>query len=258
MAGPITGLADARFRRHEELNPITAIELNQIWDFRSRSSIRLPRCSASARTRHHRCGGHELFGFKRTLLMTTPPARLGHHRGAHRIEYQASRWCHDKVESNLKDYNVMEAAALYQQEKCDSIISTAVARAMTPPWCPRRHRPRRTQHQRVRGLRQVDQQEPAAHRGIHHGRNVGSRRPGPTSSPTPDMEHPHKGGLRRGHHRHPGAIDDLSWLHTCPHFTAHRIRCAGPTAASRTCPPLISRRCSETPCTGGINRPQSA
>lgn len=30
---------------------------------------------------------------------------------------------YDKVESNPKDYNVMEAAALYQKEKCDSIIS---------------------------------------------------------------------------------------------------------------------------------------
>jgi formaldehyde dismutase / methanol dehydrogenase len=41
-----------------------------------------------------------------------------------KIEYQGVEVVlYDKVESNPKDYNVMEAAALYQQEKCDSIIS---------------------------------------------------------------------------------------------------------------------------------------
>ena len=77
-------------------------------------------------------GAHDIIGveaknlgFKRTLLMTTGLRGSGIiEELVGKIEYQGVEVVlYDKVESNPKDYNVMEAAALYQKEKCDSIIS---------------------------------------------------------------------------------------------------------------------------------------
>ena len=64
-------------------------------------------------------------GFNRVLVMTsglrgsdTVPKIVGSLR-YHGLEVVV----YDKVESNPKDYNVMEAVALYQENKCDSFIS---------------------------------------------------------------------------------------------------------------------------------------
>ena len=77
-------------------------------------------------------GSHELIGpealklgFKKTLVMTSGL------RGSdivHKI-VESLKWhglevvLYDKVESNPKDYNVMDAVALYQQNACDSFVS---------------------------------------------------------------------------------------------------------------------------------------
>ena len=64
-------------------------------------------------------------GFNRVLVMTsglrgsdTVPKIVGSLR-YHGLEVVV----YDKVESNPKDYNVMDAVALYQENKCDSFIS---------------------------------------------------------------------------------------------------------------------------------------
>src|SRR3546814_19120895 len=78
-------------------------------------------------------GAHDIIGgeaknlgFKRTLLMTTGLRGSGIiEELTGKIEYQGVEVVlYDKVESNPKDYNVMEAAALYQQEKCEDRKST--------------------------------------------------------------------------------------------------------------------------------------
>ena len=77
-------------------------------------------------------GAHEMIGpealklgFKKTLIMTTGL------RGTD-IVHKISESCKyhglevvvfDQVESNPKDYNVMDAVSLYNSEKCDSFIS---------------------------------------------------------------------------------------------------------------------------------------
>jgi formaldehyde dismutase / methanol dehydrogenase len=102
-----------------------AIELNQIWDFPIKEFHPFPRALMGV-------GAHDIIGveaknlgFKRTLLMTTGLRGSGIiEELVGKIEYQGVEVVlYDKVESNPKDYNVMEAAALYQKEKCDSIIS---------------------------------------------------------------------------------------------------------------------------------------
>ena len=102
-----------------------AIELNQIWDFPIKEFHPFPRALMGV-------GAHDIIGveaknlgFKRTLLMTTGLRGSGIiEELIGKIEYQGVEVVlYDKVESNPKDYNVMEAAALYQKEKCDSIIS---------------------------------------------------------------------------------------------------------------------------------------
>ena len=102
-----------------------AIELNQIWDFPIKEFHPFPRALLGV-------GAHDILGveaknlgFKRTLLVTTGLRGSGiieELKG--KIEYQGVEVVlYDKVESNPKDYNCMDAAALYQSEKCDSIIS---------------------------------------------------------------------------------------------------------------------------------------
>lgn len=77
-------------------------------------------------------GSHEMIGpealkmgFKKTLIMTSGL------RGTdivHKIS-ESMKWhgietvIYDQVESNPKDYNCMDAAALYQSERCDGIVS---------------------------------------------------------------------------------------------------------------------------------------
>ncbi len=64
-------------------------------------------------------------GFKRTLLMTSGLKGTGIIDDiVGKVQYQGvDVVVYDKVESNPKDYNVMDAYKLYTDEKCDSFIS---------------------------------------------------------------------------------------------------------------------------------------
>jgi methanol:N,N-dimethyl-4-nitrosoaniline oxidoreductase len=77
-------------------------------------------------------GGHEMIGpealnlgFKKTLVMSTG---LRGSETVHKI-VESMKYhgldvvVYDKVESNPKDYNVMDAVKLYQQNNCDSFVS---------------------------------------------------------------------------------------------------------------------------------------
>ncbi|CAM01686.1 methanol dehydrogenase (acceptor) apoprotein [Saccharopolyspora erythraea NRRL 2338] len=101
------------------------MELNRIWDFPIKEFHPFPRAMLGV-------GAHEMvgveakkLGFTRALLVTTGL------RGSGIVEDLKGKleWAgvevvlYDKVESNPKDYNVMEAAALYQSEKCDGVVS---------------------------------------------------------------------------------------------------------------------------------------
>lgn len=77
-------------------------------------------------------GAHEMIGpeaiklgFKKTLIMTTGLRGTDIvHKIAESMKYHGLEVViYDKVESNPKDYNVMDAVALYQDTKCDSFLS---------------------------------------------------------------------------------------------------------------------------------------
>lgn len=102
-----------------------AIEMNQIWDFPIKEFHPFPKAKLGV-------GAHDMLGVEakelgmtRVLLMTTGLRGSGiidELKG--KIEYQGvDVVVFDEVESNPKDYNVMDAAARYQEEKCDGIIS---------------------------------------------------------------------------------------------------------------------------------------
>lgn len=102
-----------------------AIELNQIWDFPIKEFHPFPRALLGV-------GAHDILGveaknlgFTRALMITTGLRGTGiieeligkiKHQGVDVVLY-------DQVQSNPKDFNAMEAAAMYTKEKCDSIIS---------------------------------------------------------------------------------------------------------------------------------------
>ena len=102
-----------------------AIELNQIWDFPIKEFHPFPKAKLGV-------GAHDMLGVEakdlgmtRALLMTTGLRGSGIiEELIGKIEYQGvDVVLYDQVESNPKDYNCMDAAALYQSEKCDGIIS---------------------------------------------------------------------------------------------------------------------------------------
>jgi formaldehyde dismutase / methanol dehydrogenase len=77
-------------------------------------------------------GSHELIGpealelgFEKTLIMTSGLRGTDIvHTIAESMKYHGiDVVVYDKVESNPKDYNVMDAVALYQQNSCDSFVS---------------------------------------------------------------------------------------------------------------------------------------
>ncbi len=77
-------------------------------------------------------GAHELIGpealklgFKKTLVMTSGLRGSDIvHKIVESMKYHGLEVVvYDKVESNPKDYNVMDAVGLYQQNKCDSFVS---------------------------------------------------------------------------------------------------------------------------------------
>ncbi|MGB6039449.1 MAG: NDMA-dependent methanol dehydrogenase [Gordonia sp. (in: high G+C Gram-positive bacteria)] len=102
-----------------------AIEMNQIWDFPIKEFHPFPKAKLGV-------GAHDMLGVEakelgmtRVLLMTTGLRGSGIiEELTGKIEYQGvDVVLFDDVESNPKDYNVMDAAARYQSEKCDGIIS---------------------------------------------------------------------------------------------------------------------------------------
>jgi len=77
-------------------------------------------------------GAHEMIGpeakklgFKRPLVMTSGLRGSDTvHKIVESMKYHGLEVVvYDKVESNPKDYNVMDAVTLYQEEKCDSFVS---------------------------------------------------------------------------------------------------------------------------------------
>ncbi len=77
-------------------------------------------------------GAHELIGpealklgFKKTLVMTSGLRGSDIiHKIVESMKYHGLEVVlYDKVESNPKDYNVMDAVAMYQQNSCDSFVS---------------------------------------------------------------------------------------------------------------------------------------
>jgi formaldehyde dismutase / methanol dehydrogenase len=77
-------------------------------------------------------GAHEMIGpeakklgFRKILVMTTGLRGSDTvHKIVESLKYHGLETVlFDKVESNPKDYNVMDAVALYQETKCDSFFS---------------------------------------------------------------------------------------------------------------------------------------
>ena len=189
--------------------------------FPSRSSTRSPGpCSGPGA--HEMIGPEALkLGFKKSLIMTSGLRGSDIiHKISESMKYHGLEVViYDQVESNPKDYNVMDAVGLYQQNDCDSFVS--IGGGSSPRRLqgrPHLGRARRPQRQRFRGLQQVGEpEEPAAHRGVHHGRHrlgdlVGLRhhrhhhRPGP---PAQVRRLRRRLGRHPGHRR-PGAVLQLS------------------------------------------------
>ncbi|ANY06365.1 NDMA-dependent methanol dehydrogenase [Pseudonocardia sp. HH130630-07] len=102
-----------------------AIELNQIWDFPIKEFHPFPRALLGV-------GAHDILGVEaKNLGMTRVLFVTSGLRGSGiieelkgKVEYQGvDVVVYDQVESNPKDYNCMDAAALYTSERCDGIIS---------------------------------------------------------------------------------------------------------------------------------------
>lgn len=101
------------------------MEAHRLWQFPIKEFHRMPRGLLGP-------GAYELvgveankLGFKRSLLMTSGLRGTGIIEDiVGKIKYRnIDVVVYDQVESNPKDYNVMDAYKLYVQEKCDSFIS---------------------------------------------------------------------------------------------------------------------------------------
>ena len=101
------------------------MDVGQLSDFPIKEFHPFPRALMGA-------GAYELIGveakklgFKKTLLMTSGLKGTGIIDDiVGKVEYQGVEVVvYDKVESNPKDYNVMDAYKLYTDQKCDSFIS---------------------------------------------------------------------------------------------------------------------------------------
>src|SRR6201992_253060 len=77
-------------------------------------------------------GSHEMIGpealkigFRKTLVMTSGLRGTDIvHKIVESLKYHGiDVVVYDKVESNPKDYNVMDAVAMYQENSCDSFVS---------------------------------------------------------------------------------------------------------------------------------------
>jgi methanol:N,N-dimethyl-4-nitrosoaniline oxidoreductase len=101
------------------------MEANKLWQFPIKEFHRIPRGLLGP-------GAYEMIGveaknlgFKRALLSTSGLRGTGIIEDIiGKVQYQGvDVVLYDKIESNPKDYNVMEIADLYTKEKCDSFIS---------------------------------------------------------------------------------------------------------------------------------------
>jgi methanol:N,N-dimethyl-4-nitrosoaniline oxidoreductase len=101
------------------------MEADRLWQFPIKEFHNVPRGLLGP-------GAYELvgveakqLGFKRSLLMTSGLRGTGIIEDiVGKVKYQGvDVVVYDKVESNPKDYNVMDAYQLYADEKCDSFIS---------------------------------------------------------------------------------------------------------------------------------------
>ena len=101
------------------------MEADRLWQFPIKEFHNVPRGLLGP-------GAYELvgveaknLGFKRSLLMTSGLRGTGIIDDiVGKVKYQGvDVVVYDKVESNPKDYNVMDAYQLYAEEKCDSFIS---------------------------------------------------------------------------------------------------------------------------------------
>ncbi len=101
------------------------MEAHRLWQFPIKEFHRMPRGILGP-------GAYEMvgvearkLGFKRSLLMTSGLRGTGIVEDIiGKLRYrEIDVIVYDKVESNPKDYNVMDAYQIYTQEKCDSFIS---------------------------------------------------------------------------------------------------------------------------------------
>lgn len=203
-----------------------AIELNQIWDFPIKEFHPFPRALMGV-------GAHDIIGveaknlgFKRALLVTTGLRGSGIiEELIGKIEYQGVEVVlFDKVESNPKDYNVMEAAAMYEKEKCDSIISVGGGSSHDAAKGARvviAHDGRNINE--FEGFAKSTNQKNPPHIAVSTTAGTGSE----TSwayviTDTSDMEKPHKWVAFDEASIVTLAIDDPLLYYTCPqHFTAY-------------------------------------
>ena len=194
-------------------------------------------------------GAHEMIGpealklgFKKTLVMTSGLRGTDIvHKIVESMKYHGLEVVvYDKVESNPKDYNVMDAVDALPGERLR--LLRLHRRRLLPRRLqgrPRLGRARRPQRQRVRGLQQVrEPEEPAAHRGLHHGRHrlgdvVGLRHHRHHDRPGQPAQVRRLRRRLRDHagHRRPGALLRLPGrLHRAVRLRRARARLASPTS----------------------------
>ncbi|MEZ5212826.1 MULTISPECIES: NDMA-dependent methanol dehydrogenase [unclassified Gordonia (in: high G+C Gram-positive bacteria)] len=202
-----------------------AIELNQIWDFPIKEFHPFPKAKLGV-------GAHDMIGVEakdlgmtRVLLMTTGLRGSGiidELKG--KIEYQGvDVVVFDEVESNPKDYNVMDAAARYQEERCDGIISVGGGSSHDAAKGARMviaHDGRNINE--FEGFSKATNKENPKHIAVSTTAGTGSE----TSwayviTDTSDMDHPHKWVAFDDTCLVDLAIDDPLLYYSCPeHFTA--------------------------------------
>ncbi|MFT4041989.1 MAG: NDMA-dependent methanol dehydrogenase [Gordonia sp. (in: high G+C Gram-positive bacteria)] len=202
-----------------------AIELNQIWDFPIKEFHPFPKAKLGV-------GAHDMIGVEakdlgmtRVLLMTTGLRGSGiidELKG--KIEYQGvDVVVFDEVESNPKDYNCMDAAARYQSEKCDGIISVGGGSSHDAAKGARMviaHDGRNINE--FEGFSKATNKENPKHIAVSTTAGTGSE----TSwayviTDTSDMDHPHKWVAFDDTCLVDLAIDDPLLYYSCPeHFTA--------------------------------------
>ncbi|MGO3328273.1 NDMA-dependent methanol dehydrogenase [Gordonia sp. (in: high G+C Gram-positive bacteria)] len=202
-----------------------AIELNQIWDFPIKEFHPFPKAKLGV-------GAHDMLGVEakelgmtRVLLMTTGLRGSGIiEELTGKIEYQGvDVVLFDDVQSNPKDFNSMDAAARYQSEKCDGIISVGGGSSHDAAKGARMviaHDGRNINE--FEGFSKATNKENPKHIAVSTTAGTGSE----TSwayviTDTSDMENPHKWVAFDDSCLVDLAMDDPLLYYSCPeHFTA--------------------------------------